>query len=276
VTWGRGNTAQHGNGDPSADATSPVHVLDPTGSGPLRDVTQIAADGSTELALLRDGTAVGWGDNFYGQLGPGVPHRVLLPVRIRGADGAPLGSVTGIAIGGQHALALLADGRVLAWGHNDRYQLGDGSRRDRAVPRPVRGPGGGGDLRDVVAVAAAEKHNAALRRDGTVVTWGNNTAGQLGAGTLRAVAQPVAVVGEQGPALLRSVRSVAVGEAYTVAVCADGDVLTWGANSRGQLGSGDRGGRARPGPVDTAPGVPFPLHITAVGAGQRHLLLLTR
>jgi alpha-tubulin suppressor-like RCC1 family protein len=199
-----------------------------------------------------------------------------VPVRVQDGKGQPVRGITGIAVGGQHSLALRSDGHVLAWGRNDMYQLGDGSRADRAVPRRVRGSGGTGELTGAVAIAAAEKHSAALLRDGTVVTWGNNTAGQLGAGTLDRVTSPVTVVAENGAGKLRSITSVSVGEAYSVAVRTDGDVLTWGSNSSGQLGAGDPAGRSRPGPVDTEAGVPLPLHVVAVGAGQRHLLLLTR
>jgi alpha-tubulin suppressor-like RCC1 family protein len=276
LTWGRGNRAQRGNGGTSAAPLTPTRVVDTTGAGPLRNVVQIAADGNTELALLRDGTVVGWGNNDFGQLGPGATKRVPVPVRVQAGDGQPLRGITGIAVGGQHSLALRSDGHVLSWGRNDMYQLGDGSRTDRAVPGPVRGSNGRGDLTGVAVIAAAEKHSAALLRDGTVVTWGNNTAGQLGAGTRGLRTWPVTVVAEDGKGTLGSVTSVSVGEAYSVAVRRDGDVLTWGSNSHGQLGSADPAGRSRPGPVDTQAGVPLPLHIVAVGTGQRHLLLLTR
>ena len=47
----------------------------------------------------------------------------------------------GIAAGGQHALALQADGSVWAWGDNGDSQLGDGTTDYRPAPVRVLGSG---------------------------------------------------------------------------------------------------------------------------------------
>jgi hypothetical protein len=45
---------------------------------------------------------------------------------------------------------------------------------------------------------------------------------------------------------LRSVRSIAVGSAFSMALCEDGSVYSWGKNDIGQLGHGDQKGRPSP------------------------------
>lgn len=60
-------------------------------------------------------------------------------------------------------------------------------------------------------VALGRNHGCAIRRDDTLVCWGDNGAGQLGDGTVVDRAQPVAVRG------LATVREVAVGAAHTCA-----------------------------------------------------------
>ncbi|MEU8124269.1 chromosome condensation regulator RCC1 [Spirillospora sp. NPDC049024] len=274
VTWGESSSGQRGTGERRAPLV-PTTVRAPDGRGPLSGVTAIAADGHTELALLGDGRVLAWGANAYGMVGDGTREDRALPVPVRGLDGAArLDGVVRIAIGGQHGLALLRDGRVASWGHNELGQLGDGSRRDRLTPALVSGVGGKGVLDGVAAVAAAEKHNYALRKDGTVVAWGNNTAGQLGDGTVRPSTVPVTVVGRGGPKLRRATR-VFAGEAYGAAILADGTLLTWGAGGSGQLGSGKRTPRSRPGTVMTAEGTPPP-DALSIGVGERHLILLTK
>lgn len=52
--------------------------------------------------------------------------------------------VTAVAAGGDHTLAVTVGGGVLAWGANDRGQLGVGDRIDRAVPTDVPLPRGVG------------------------------------------------------------------------------------------------------------------------------------
>ncbi|MBK7623955.1 MAG: hypothetical protein IPJ14_15160 [Kineosporiaceae bacterium] len=158
-------------------------------------------------------------------------------------------------------------------GRNDEGQLGDGTRVDRHLPGSVRDAGNGPALTGIVQVAAAEKHNFALREDGTVVAWGNNSAGQLGDGTVIDRQTPVPVANAGAGQLLQGVRSVVAGEAYGIAILDDGTVRTWGANGRGQLGTGDRAPRSCPGPVVGAGGLPIK-DVVAVGVGERHSLLM--
>lgn len=274
VTWGKGDAGQRGVGTTQPFA-GPTVVRGPDGQGPLTGVVEIAADGRTELALLKDGTVMAWGANRYGMLGDGTTADRSLPVPVTAITGnGPLRGVRHIAVGGQHGAALLGTGEVLTWGRNDAGQLGDGTTIDRSLPGGVRGPDGEQTLTGVVAISAAEKHMFALRSDGTVVAWGNNTGGQLGDGTTEPRSMPVSVVDSGTGSALRGVRQVAAGEAYGVAVLEDGTVRTWGANGSGQLGAGDRVPRRRPGPVIAAGGARVE-KVAAVAAGERHLILLT-
>jgi len=122
-----------------------------------------------------------------------------------------------IASSGTHVLALRDDGSVVAWGYNDRGQLGDGTRAESREPVAVKGLG------DVVAVAAGARHSVALRGDGSVVAWGENDGGQLGDGTRKFRHRPVAVGGLDG-----GVRAIAAGDHKNYAVLADGSVVGWG------------------------------------------------
>ena len=61
----------------------------------------------------------------------------------------------GIGAGLGHALALLKDGTVCAWGWNDQGQLGDGGSARRNTPVKVK------DLTGVRAIAAGRLHSLA-------------------------------------------------------------------------------------------------------------------
>jgi hypothetical protein len=69
----------------------------------------------------------------------------------------------------------------------------------------------------VIALAAGNGHTVALKNDGTVVAWGDNSAGE-------------ATV----PAGLSGVMAIAAGEDHTVALKNDGTVVAWGYNGQGQ------------------------------------------
>jgi alpha-tubulin suppressor-like RCC1 family protein len=123
-----------------------------------------------------------WGSNSYGQSAP-PPG---------------LGLVTQVSAGGQHTLALKANGQVAAWGYNAFGQC--------------TAPGG---LAGVVAVEAGDIHSVALRMDGSVVCWGDNLYGQCNSPELSGVVQ------------------VCAQSQRTVVLLSDGTVRCWGRNDYG-------------------------------------------
>jgi alpha-tubulin suppressor-like RCC1 family protein len=93
-----------------------------------------------------------------------------------------------VAVGGATTLALKSDGTIWAWGENIYGQLGDGTMA-RQQPTPVRSVPGN----DWKQVATGGPHSVALKRDGTLWSWGNNWAGQLGDGSTNGSRVPVRV-----------------------------------------------------------------------------------
>ena len=188
-TWGYNEHGQLGDGT-TIQRTTPVQVKDTNDStGFLTRVIAVASGGDEDghtLALKENGTVWAWGYNEHGQLGDGSTTNRSTAVQVRGVGGT--GYLNGvIAISGgshsDHSAALLADGTVVAWGINTDGQLGDGSMTRRTTPVRVVNAGGSAAFSDVVAIAGGRLHQVALKKDGTVWTWGNNDHGQLGNGS---------------------------------------------------------------------------------------------
>lgn len=222
---GRGVLGQ-GSGEPATEAT-PVPVPG------LEHVKAIAAGDFFSLALLEDGRVEAWGEDENGQLGNGLFEEYdATPTLIPGLE-----EVVAIAAGGHHALALLADGQVVAWGENKNGELGNGGHHDSDVPVPVSG------LSEVASVAAGAVDSFAVLKSGGVESWGSNGSGGLGDG-LTSKQQlesdvPVVIGGLSG---VRAIAAggqrepSAAGQAY--AILEDGAVLGWGYNYDGSLGTG--------------------------------------
>lgn len=133
----------------------------------------------------------------------------------------------GVSLGYQHACAVGLDGQVWCWGANDSGQLGRGNETAmETVPAPVVG------LQNAISVSVGLDHSCALRRDGTVWCWGDNTYGQLGDGTYISSDEPVAA----GALYMDWPVAVVAGEHHTCAI-SDGSVYCWGDNSSHQVNS---------------------------------------
>lgn len=206
------------------------------------------------LALKPDGTLLAWGYNLQGQLGDGSNNLSAVPIPVcdtgkTDCNANPMTGVVAIATGRNHSLALKADGRVWAWGEDVYGQLGGGLNTNVNTPQIVCNVGATNctddPLTDVVHIAAGYLFSVALKSDGTVVAWGYNGNGQLGAGTVSftsPVPVQVCAPGQTSPcsAFLNDVAFItAGGGGHTIALTDDGTLLSWGHNKAGQVGMND-------------------------------------
>ncbi|XP_030818421.1 serine/threonine-protein kinase Nek8 isoform X2 [Camarhynchus parvulus] len=87
----------------------------------------------------------------------------------------------------------------------------------------------------IVCADIGTAHSAAVTASGHCYTFGSNQHGQLGTNSCRSSRVPHLVVGLE----TMKVTVVACGDAFTVAIGADGEVCTWGKGARGRLGRKD-------------------------------------
>jgi len=283
--WGFGNPADGRLGDGSAsDGRTPVAVKDAATGGNLAAVQAVAAGESVSMALLGDGTLVGWGKNDRGQLGLGHMMVVTRATRLS----VPVSGGVVNATAGASSFVVDARGRMFGAGSNERGGLGLGDTIETRAPMTVAG------LAAITAVATTPTESLALRGDGVVLSWGSADATTA----LSATAAPRPVPGLSGRYV-----AIAGGSQTAVALRDDGTVFGWGASVPGTsvspvvsplaltslngakaIASGGLGVialttanraliacGAKPG----CPGTDFGLgDVTAVAAGEAHFLVL--
>jgi alpha-tubulin suppressor-like RCC1 family protein len=247
--WGNNYAGQLGDGATSS-RTMPVQARG------LTAASTIAAGYSHTVARTTGGEVWSWGDNASGQLGDGTTTRRYAPQQVAG-----IAEATAVAAGSAFTLALKNDGSVLSWGDNWAGQLGNGTTVTGTAPAAVA------DLMDVTAITAGGDHGVALASDGTVWTWGSNSFGQLGDSTTTNSATPFLVY-DLETVYLQSVSAIAAGDAFTLALKADGTVWAWGSNGAGQLGDGTTTDSSFPVRVSGL------TNITAIAAGGFHALAM--
>ncbi|XP_050880850.1 ultraviolet-B receptor UVR8 isoform X2 [Lathyrus oleraceus] len=265
---------------------------------PSRKVVDVAAGESHTLLLTGDGSVYSWGRGMFGRLGLGSQKDEFFPVKVNFENPSGSGDcvkIVGIAAGAYHSLALAEDGSVWCWGYNIYGQLGisEEDSHDSLAPcllskflevQPPDSSTGLSEAEDraslkMCTVKAGGMMSLAIDNRGTLWIWGNipeeNKEGGL---SLVSSFIPRPVWDFHG----RAVVKVSCGNEHVVALVSateshkGEDLLcySWGYNSHGQLGLGDRQSRLRPEVVKILD-EDSPLTIYEVACGAFHTALLT-
>ncbi len=221
-------------GDPTYPSGYAVALPGVTGS------VRLATTTGSLMVRRRDEALVYYGTNISrGGGGSNVASRMPLfghpyDLRCLGGDCGSL-DLHGLPGG---TCALREDGRLACWGTVPFYSDGDARPPpNRFAPALVAG------LTDVVQVAHGADHVCVRHRDGRVLCWGSNAAGQLGDGLEIPHVRPAPVLG------VRDAVDLASGAQHVCVVRADETVGCWGDNNYGELGDGSTTDRGTVGPV---------------------------
>ena len=311
--WGRDGQGELGNGEVvHGGSDSPVAVVEATSGGKTREMTNVTALAAAfgayahAMALVDRGQSgdevMTWGASAFGERGNGEYDRATEEHALEPRDVAiPVPALEGkhivaIATGGNSDFALQEEdgGTTLwAWGSNWHGKLGigkagedeckgDGGPAQECVPTPQQV-----DLPPdvkVKAISSGKQAAYALLSDGRVLAWGENAYGQLGDGSDENSDVPIYVCAlkytgscqNKGP-YLEGVKAISGGEKFALALLEDSDVVGWGINGYGDLGSTEAnepckgksiGCRRSPKVIEGLEGV------TAIAAGSNYGLAL--
>jgi alpha-tubulin suppressor-like RCC1 family protein/tRNA threonylcarbamoyladenosine modification (KEOPS) complex Pcc1 subunit len=271
VAWGANASGSLGN---NSNTSSNIAVA-VTRSGVLssKKVSAVATGGAQSFALCSDGTLTSWGLNTFGQLGNNTTETTRVPVTVTTTTGALFGkTVVATSVGQSHTVVRFSNGGMAAWGRNAEGQLGNNTTTNSNIPVEVFS-GGVLSGKKIAAVSAGAAHNVALCSDGTVVTWGSNSSGQLGTGT--AIVSSLIPTNITGLGALsgKTVVAVSAGTNHSLALCSDGRVVAWGRGTSGQLGTGSTSSSSLPVAVSWT-GVMAGKTVVSIAAGADHNLSL--
>ncbi|XP_045343866.1 serine/threonine-protein kinase Nek8 isoform X8 [Leopardus geoffroyi] len=184
-----------------------------------------------------------------------------------------------VVCGIDSSMILTVPGRALACGSNrfnklglDHCSLGEEPAPDQQVEEALSfTPLGSAplDQEPLLSVDLGTAHSAAVTASGDCYTFGSNQHGQLGTNARRVSRAPCQVRG------LQNIKTamVACGDAFTVAIGAEGEVYSWGKGARGRLGRRDEdAGLPRPVQLDET----HPYTVTSVSCCHGNTLLAVR
>lgn len=156
-------------------------------------------------AVTEDGSLWIWNEN-------GIPVKSMNNVKAFEGDSS-------------HYAVLKKDDTLWIWGVNSSGQLG---RKTSAYY--VEMSDAINALNDVKQVSLGETFSAAVKKDGSLWTWGYNSDGQLGTGNTETSYTPVKIMDD--------VKYISLGDTHSAAIKNDGSLWMWGWNRFGEIGVG--------------------------------------
>ncbi len=246
---GRSNWGQLGNGTTKGSGI-PQRIMD--------NVKSICVSESVGMAITNDNKLFMWGGNSDGNFCIGTSSSVLSPVKV-------MDNVKFANTDGSYHLAIKTDGTLYGWGR--RYELRyystmSGSYTVKIIDQPHK-------ILENVRFAQrygtlADKYTyAAIKEDGSLYMWGDNSYGQLGIGNYTKQTNPVFVSS--------NISQIKIHGFYTTVTAMDysGNLYTWGDGSAAynRLGDGTSGSRSRPKVIMS--------NVASFAAYYTHTLVLT-
>jgi alpha-tubulin suppressor-like RCC1 family protein len=181
-TWGQNQDGKLGLGTTSINTSSPIQV------GSLTNWKQINFSNSFDFtaAVKTDGTLWAWGGNIYGNLGTNNMTDYSSPVQV-----GALTNWAQVAVGRYGIRAIKTDGTLWSWGGGSYGANGQNNTTDYSSPVQV-----GSDTNWGKVASADDEIVGAIKTDGTLWTWGNNSYGALGDGSVVRTSSPTQVGAE--------------------------------------------------------------------------------
>jgi len=170
--WGSNRSGRLGISWLTEPSINPEHVMDNVVSVSTSDPTVSAHT----MAITTDGSLWAWGSNGRGQLGDGTKKDLRNPVHI-------MDNVSTVSAGGLYTMAVKTDGSLWGWGANSLGSISVDYLNENisdviSLLNPVH------IMDNVAAVSTGTDHTMAIKTDGSLWAWGNNSSGQLGNSTV--------------------------------------------------------------------------------------------
>ena len=234
-TWGNNGEGQLGDNTTAATKSTPVTTF--AGGTNWK---QIACGRRYTASIKTDGTLWTWGDVGYGVLG-------ILTETPANNRSTPVTTFAGgtnwrtVAGSRQFCRAIKTDGTLWIWGRNTAGQLGINNTSTSRIT-PVTTFAGGNNWKFLSLSSAGYSHSAAIKTNGTLWVWGDNTTGKLGTNDVTARSTPVTTFAGGS-----NWKSASTGYSHSFGIKTDGTLWGFGFQDYGRaLGVNDEVSRSTP------------------------------
>ena len=218
--WGWGDSGSNRLGTVSSDTGTPTQI------GTDSDWATVASGVSATMAIKTDGTIWGIGSGSGQKLGPdGVNRSVWTQIELDTDWSAVYAGANA-----NFFIALKTDGTLWGIGNNVSGQLGRTGANAIGVWTQL-GSDSDWETAATGGVPTGAGHTVAIKSNGTLWGWGNNSSNQMGTGVFGATGVQIGTAANWD--------KVSAGDDFTVMLTDGGAIWGMGANASGELsGSG--------------------------------------
>jgi alpha-tubulin suppressor-like RCC1 family protein len=227
-SWGQNLEGELGN-NTKINKSSPIQI------GTESNWVKIAAGLRFSVAIKADGTLWVWGNDTFKKLGVG-PTKSTISSPVQTAIGG--NNWQSVSCSEDNTLAIKKDGTLWAWGDNQKGQLGINLNIDSGST--INSPVQVGTDTTWQKVYTEYTVSAAIKKDGTLWTWGLGTSGALGRNSTNDASSPIQVGIETNWYKISQSAETIFG------LKTDGTLWAWGWNSNGELGDGTTTNKSSP------------------------------
>lgn len=283
-SWGKCHMGQLGHGEMDEDVHSPLLIKSLAN---VKVKTVVAGD-SHVMLITEQNILYNWGCGMYGCLGDGTEQSCPVP---RVVEALKHHKVVMAAGGAFHSLAVTEGGQLFTWGRDTSGQLclppyaventpKPTVRLNKKVPTAVELPC------LIKSISACYNHTLVLLEGNILLSFGSNDHGQLGRQQKALQEDSLSVHLKNCRKLVidycqvpikgdHVIATIATGWSHCAVTTSNGDVITWGSGSHGELGHGDDIGHNKPTVITRFTAHPSKPRVHQLECGEQHNIALT-
>jgi RCC1 and BTB domain-containing protein len=232
-----------------------LHKLKPDFVSNIKFFYVFGNEGNNVIIVTKNDKVFAFGDNNDGCLGLGHNNAVREPQIVNELCDQ---QIIDISYGLHYVFALTKSGTCFSWG-----ELGFGTQTCEKRPKLIKGLLN----ENVVQIICGLRHSLVLTKSGELYGFGYNYFGQIGCGNNSNQLTPIKIIGFNSEKIV----SIACGGYHSLVLTDEGQVYSWGYNSHGQLGLGNKAHQNRPQKINLNNNQ----IVKSISCGWNHSLLLT-
>ncbi|EFA86255.1 regulator of chromosome condensation domain-containing protein [Heterostelium album PN500] len=233
-SFGSNSCGQLGHGDLENHDFQPIRKFSMLKAYASDVPIQVEIGKDFTLVLTKNGNVYSWGLGDQGQLGNIVDDEQAVAISKLNGGVNNIGTVSLIAAGYSHTLALLSNrSQLYSWGKGSDGQLGHGNTRDYSTPKEIQ-PTFIKPLDSIKSISCGQFTSYAITSFKEIFSWGQGIS--LGHSDYIDQLSPKLVTDLLG----KNVEYITAGFSHCLAHTSDGLCYAFGQGDYGQLGLGEQ------------------------------------